>query len=231
LIDVTVIPIGVAAGNSTLPVDLGGLADVAGAIDPFVMEYADGMPAAQIGWGQLTAGGIGQTFRLYNLLLDLEYRTPYLAGVQSSNVASHIVRSMLQAATGNALAGALGNPSTKLIVLTASNTNITGLAGLFHLDWLLPGYQSDVCAPGGALVFELRQSQSTAEYIVRASYISQTMDQLRYLTPLTLLAPPASAPVFIPGCSVHNATFDCPLTSFVRIAAQAIDSQSADLTN
>jgi len=230
-VDVTALPIQVAAGNSTLPVDLGGLTMVNAAIDPFVMEYADGLPASEVGWGQLTAGGISQTFRLYNLLLDLEFRTPYLAGVQSSNVASHVVRSMVQAATGNAMTGALGNPSTKVIVLTASNTNITGLAALFHLDWILPGYEADVCAPGGALVFELRQSQSTGEYIVRASYIAQTMDQLRNRTALTLAAPPPSAPVFIPGCSVRNATFDCPLGNFVRLTKHAIDPQSADLQN
>jgi 4-phytase/acid phosphatase len=195
------------------------------------MEYADGMPDAQVGWGQLTAGAISQNFRLYDLALDLEFRTPYLARVQSSNVASHIVRSLVQAATGNPTGGALATPTTKVIALIASNTNITGLAGLFHLDWLLPGYQPDVCAPSGALVFELRQSQSTGEYIVRTSYIAQTMDQLRNQTPLTLDAPPASAPVFIPGCSVSNATFDCALGTFVGIASRVIDPNSADLVN
>jgi 4-phytase/acid phosphatase len=230
-VDVTSIPIDVATGNTSLPVDLGGLADVAAAIDPFVMEYADGLPASEVGWGQLSAGGISQIFRLYDRLLDLEFRTPYLAGVQSSNVASHMVRTMVQAATGNAMTGALGNPSTKIVVLVASNTNIAGLAALFHLDWLLPGYQPDVAAPGGALVFELRQSMSTAEYIVRASYVSQTMDQLRNQTGLTLAAPPASAPVFIPGCSIRNATFDCPLADFVQVAKRAIAPQSADLLN
>jgi len=116
-------------------------------------------------------------------------------------------------------------------VLIASNTNLTGVAGLFHLDWLLPGYQADVSAPGGAMVLELRQSQSTGEYIVRASYVAQTMDQLRNLTALSLDAPPASAPVFIPGCSAGNATFDCPFWTFVGIANQVIDPHSADLTN
>jgi 4-phytase/acid phosphatase len=230
-VDVTAAPIQVTAGNSTLPVNMGGLTDVIAAIDPFVMEYADGLPSADVGWGQLTSGGISQTFRLYDLILDLEFRTPYLARVQSSNVASHIVRSMVQASTGNAMTGTLGNPSTKIIMLTASNTNITGLAGLFHLDWILPGYQSDVCAPSGALVFELRQSQSTGDYIVRASYITQSMDQLRNLTVLTLAAPPAIAPVFIPGCSASNANFDCPLAGFVDLAMQAIDPNSADLVN
>ncbi len=129
------------------------------------------------------------------------------------------------------MTGALGNPSTKVIVLTASNTNLTGLAGLFHLDWILPGYQAGVCAPGGALVFELRQSQSTGEYIVRASYVTQTMDQLRNRTVLTLDAPPAIAPVFIPGCSIRNATFDCTLADFVALAKRVIDPQSADRAN
>lgn len=230
-VDVTSIPIHAATGNTSLPVDFGGLVDVAAAIDPFVREYADGLPASEVGWGQLSAGGISQIFRLYDRLLDLEFRTPYLAGVQSSNVASHMVRTMVQAATGNAMTGALGNPSTKMVVLVASNTNIIGLAALFHLDWLLPGYQPDVAAPGGALVFELRQSMSTGEYIVRASYVSQTMDQLRHQTGLTLAAPPASAPVFIPGCSIRNATFDCPLADFVQVAKRAIAPQSADLLN
>jgi 4-phytase/acid phosphatase len=230
-IDVVNLPIEATAGSTSVPVNLGGLAEVIGAIDPFVMEFADGLPAADIGWGQLSAGGINQTFRLYNVLLDLEFRTPYLARVQSSNVASHVVRSLVQAATGNVVPGALASPSTKVIALIASNTNITGLAGLFHLDWLLPGYQADVAAPSGALVFELRQSPATGEYFVRASYIAQRMDQLRHLTALTLDAPPAIAPVFIPGCSVRYASFDCPLGRFVGIANQVIDPNSADLVN
>jgi len=229
--DVTSIPFTVATGSNTLPVNLGGLALVAEAIDPFVMEYTDGLPNAQVGWGQLTAGGITQIFRLYDLLLDLAFRTPYLARVQSSNMASHIVRSLVQAATGNTMAGALATPETKVIVLIGTNTNIVGLAGLFHLDWLLPSYEPDVAAPSGALMFELRQSQSTGEYIVRVSYVAQTMDQLRNRTALTLAAPPASAPVFVPGCSVRNATLDCPLGKFVRIANQLIDPHSADLVN
>jgi 4-phytase / acid phosphatase len=226
-------PIIATAGNTKngVPVNLGGLNYVIEAIDPFVMEYTDDLPNANVGWGQLTPDSINQTFRLYNLLLDLEYRTPYLARVQSSNLASHIVRSLVQAASGNIVAGALAKPNTKVIALIASNTNITGLAGLFHLDWLLTSYEADVCAPSGALVFELRQSQSSGAYIVRASYVAQTLDQLRNLTPLTLAAPPASAPVFIPGCSIGNATFDCPLTKFVGIANQVIDPHSADLAN
>jgi 4-phytase/acid phosphatase len=226
--DVTAIPFAITAGTEGAPIGLGGLTTVGVAIDPFVMEYADGL---ETGWGQLTPDGVSQTLRIYNLILDLEFRTPYLATVQSSNVASHIVRSMVQSATGSAMTGTLGTPSTKIVVLIASDVNVCGLAGLFHMDWLVPGYPPDSCGPGGAMVLELRQSQSTGEYIVRASYIAQTLDQLRNQTALTLDAPPAIAPLFIPGCSADNATFDCPLGKFVRMASQLIDPESADLVN
>jgi 4-phytase/acid phosphatase len=230
-VDVTAIPITVTAGQPGMPVGLGGLALIYYATDPFVMEYADGMSPANVGWGQLTEAGVSQTLRLDTLVLNLEFRTPYLDRVQSSNLASHVVRSMLQAATGNSMRGALGNPSTKVIVLVAGEANLTGLAGLFKLDWVLPGYQLDDCAPSGVLVFELRQSASTHEYFVRASYVGQTLDQLRNLTPLTLAAPPARAPVFIPGCSESNATFDCPLQKFQALAEQVIDPNSSSPGN
>jgi 4-phytase/acid phosphatase len=231
VVDVTALPIEFTAGTPATPVNVGGLADVVYAIDPFVMEYADGLPSAEIGWGQLTVDGIGQTFRLYNLVLDLEYKTPYMARVLSSNMASHVARTLVQAATGNAMTGTLGGPASKVVVVTASNTNMAGLTGLLHLDWLQPGYQNDVLAPGGAITFELRQSQSTGEYVVRTSYVSQSMDQLRNLTPLTLSAPPATAPVLVPGCPIRNAAFDCPIGVFVTVVDRALDPHSVDLIN
>lgn len=230
-IDITTLPITLTAGNSTAPVNLGGLASYYTAIDPFLMEYCDGMPASDVGWGTLDAAGISQIYRVYETLLDLEFRTPYLAGVQSSNLGSHIVRTMVQGATGSAMAGALGTPSDRIVVLMAANTTLAGLAGLFRLDWLVDGYQRDVASLGGALVFELRQSQWTGEFLIRTSYVTQTMDQLRNRTPLTLDAPPANVPVFIPGCSIDNATFDCPLPTFVRLTRQEINWRAADLNH
>ena len=227
-VDVTTLPFAVTAGSQGAPINLGGLSMIGLAIDPFVMEYGDGLP---VGWGKLTADGVSQTGRINNLILDLEYRTPYLTRVQTSNVASHIVRSLVQSATGNVMTGTLGTTSTKVVVLIASDVNVCGLAGLFHVDWLVPGYPPNFCSPGGAIVLQLRQSQSTAEYIVRASYVAQTLDQLLNQTALTLTDPPAIAPIFIPGCSLGNATFDCPLAILVEIARQLIDPNSADLVN
>jgi len=228
-VDVTALPITVTVGNGTGPVNPGGLQYYYMAVDPFMMEYADGMP--EVGWGNLNAASISQIFRVYDELLDLEYRTPYLAQLQSSNLGSHIVRSIFQAASGTPMSGALGTPSDKIVSIVAANTNLAGLAGLFRLDWLVPGDQPDVAALGGAIVFERRQSQRTGEYLVRVVYITQTMDQLRNRTPLTLAAPPANIPVFIPGCSVANATFDCPLGTFMQTASQDIDPSYVDFNH
>jgi 4-phytase / acid phosphatase len=57
------------------------------------------------------------------------------------------------------------------------------------------------------------------------------MDQLRNRTKSTLPTPPPVVPVFIPGCSARNATFDCPLEAFVRAVGRAIDPRFADLNN
>jgi 4-phytase/acid phosphatase len=230
-VDVTALPITLAAGNATTPVALGGLAYYYYATDPFLMQYVDGMATADVAWGRLDAGGIGQLGRVYNALINLEYRTPYLARVQSSNLASHVVRTLVQSATGTAMSGALGSPADKVIVLISTDSGVSGLAGLLELDWLVAGYQPDVAAPGGALVFELRQSQRSGEFVVRARYVTQTLEQLRNRTALTLAAPPASVPVFIPSCSTDNATMDCRLSTLVRKAQQSIDARSADLKN
>ena len=129
------------------------------------------------------------------------------------------------------MSGALGTPSDKIVVVMGTDSSVAGLAGLLHLDWLVDGYQPNVTPLGGTLVFELRQSPRTAEFLVRAVFVAQTMDQLRNRTALTLAAPPAKVPVFIPGCSVDNATFDCPLSTFVRMTRRAIDLRYADVNN
>jgi 4-phytase/acid phosphatase len=93
------------------------------------------------------------------------------------------------------------------------------------LHWQLPGYQPDFCVPGGALVFELRQSRTSGEYLVRAFYTAQTWEQLRNLTPLGLQAPPATAQLLIPGGREPGAGRDVRFERFQRLLRKAIGPQ------
>jgi 4-phytase/acid phosphatase len=204
-------------------INIGGLLSVNNAADPFVMQYADGFPLDQVAWGQLTLDQLSQQTRIINYEFNIEMLSPYLNSVQSSNAASHVLRTMQQAVNGVNVPGAFGNAKSRAVVVISSDAYVAGLAGVLHLHWQLPGYQPDYCAPGGALVFELRQSNSSKGYIVRAFYTAQTFDQLRNLTPLALDEPPATIQLLIPGGSTSATDLDVSFAVFQKLLSNAIN--------
>jgi len=153
-------------------------------------------------------------------------RTPYLARANGSNLLSHMLRSIEQSAAGKVVPGALGTPLDKVLVIVGHDTNIANFAGMLGLSWLIEGYQRDDTPPGGALVFELWRHPVTGAYTVRTSYTAQTLEQMREARPLTLDSPPATAPVFIPGCSTADEGFACTWSEFRRAVEAAIDPAS-----
>ena len=205
-------------------IDMGGLDSTVSAADPFVMQYTDGFPTNEVAWGRLTLDTLSQQSRLVTLQFNICMRQPYLARVQSSSAASHILRSMLQVAGGMPLDGALGTPQSQVLVIVSSDGFVAGLAGLLDVHWLLPGYQPDFCAPGGALVFELRQVTATGQYLVRVFYTAQSFDQLRNLTPLTLGTPPATQQLLVPGGG-STTNLDVDFTAFTNLMNAAIGSE------
>ena len=210
------------AGGS---INVGGLALTNSATDPFVMQYADGFPLKDVAWDRLSLDTLSQTTRLITLQINIEMRLPYVNQVQSSNAASHVLRSMRQAISGSPLPGAFGNGKSRVLVIISSDYYVAGLAGLLGLHWTLPGYQPDFIGPGGALVFELRQSKKSKEYLVRAFYTAQTFDQLRNLTPLTLEEPPATMQLTIPGGSNSATDLDVKFATFKKLLSEAIDQE------
>jgi 4-phytase/acid phosphatase len=125
--------------------------------------------------------------------------------------------------TGKPVPGAFSAPGTRLVVAISSDGFVVALANLLHVHWLLPGYQQDFAAPGGALVFELRQVRSTGEYIVRIYYTAQTFDQLRNLTPLTADQPPATMQLLIPNGDQADTSLDVSFHEFSELMTNAIN--------
>ena len=211
--------------NATLAtanvLNAGGLSATLSAADPFVMEYTDGLPLDQVAWGQLSLDQLSQQTRIITLLFNVEITPPYLDQVQSSNAASHILRTMEQAVISDTVPGAFGDARSKLLVVNSSDGYVEGVAALLHAHWLLPGYQPDYCAPGGNLVFELRRSR-TGEDFVRVFYTAQTFDQLRNLTPFTLDQPPATMQLFIPGGSKSGSSLDVDFATFSKLLKKDI---------
>jgi 4-phytase/acid phosphatase len=224
--DVTAAEITLAASATVYTgnvIDVGGLSNAVDACDSFIMQYADGFPLDQVAWGRLTPDTLSQQTRILNLEFRIELLSPYLNQVQSSNLASHVLRTLKRGVSGGNVRGAFGSAKTRLHVIISSDGYIAGLAGLLGLHWQLPGYQPDFCSPGGAIVFELRQAKASREHFVRVFYTAQTLDQLRNLTPLTLENPPATMQLLVPGGSKSSTDLDVKFSVFQKILKRAIE--------
>jgi hypothetical protein len=134
-----------------------------------------------------------------------------------------LLKTIEQAIAGKPLAGALGKPGDRALILVGHDTNIANMAGMLGLSWLLPGYQRDDTPPGGALVFELWRASATGDHTVRTYYMAQTLEQMRKALPVTLDAPPGKAAVFVPACSTAGEGFPCAWKAFQRALEAAID--------
>jgi 4-phytase / acid phosphatase len=86
-------------------INIGGVITTLRAADPFVMQYAEGLPLEQVAWGELSLNELSPQTRIITLAFDLEMRSSYLNQVQSSNAAAHVLRTMKQAVTGDRIPG------------------------------------------------------------------------------------------------------------------------------
>jgi 4-phytase / acid phosphatase len=217
------IPATLDSGKGDHLAELRGPLNTASTItEDFLLQYANGMPMEQVGWGRVDLPTLKHLMDLHSAASDLTRRTPYLATVQASNALAHILDTLQQAATGKEVPGALGKLGDRAVVLTGHDTNLANIAGALNLNWIMDGRRDDT-PPGGALVFELRKRPESEQYGVSIHYTAQTLEQMRNLTPLTLDAPPARANIFIPGCSTAGTGFPCDWKSFALALHSAID--------
>ncbi len=208
-----------------------GLADIRGPIrtgstmaENLLLEYADGKSGKDLGWSRLDETKLNEVMAIHAAYADLGRRTQYLAGVQGSNLLSHILRSMEQAASGKSVPGALGKPGDRLLLLAGHDTNISHISGMLNLSWLLPGYQRDDTPPGGALVLKLWQRPGGAGYFIETLYVAQTLNQMRNAAPLAPDSPPAIAGIFVPGCPAAGIRTACDWDRFREVVSKATDS-------
>jgi 4-phytase/acid phosphatase len=205
-------------------VSLRGPLTTAGSIvDSFMLAYAEGLPLTDVGWGRITPERLTELLELHALWFELAHATLYPAQAETSNLASHLLDTLQQAATGRPVSGAIGAPGEKLVFLAGHDVNQIGLGALLGATWWLPGTQPNPVLLGGALVFELRERPGDHQLFIRVLYLSPSLEQTRALTPLTLDQPPGIAPIFIPGCSDPAPGYDAPLAKFDAHLRAAID--------
>jgi 4-phytase/acid phosphatase len=166
-----------------------------------MLEYVEGMPMEQVGWGRVTREQIQTIMSLHSMKGEVLQR-PYYVGARG---ASPLLRRMLSALTAG--------DGARLSVFVGHDTNISDMSGLLGFDWQVESYPAHTPPPGGAFGLELL-SDAHGNHFVRAFYRSQTMDQMRDLTPLDLSTPAFRQTVAIPGCGMPDHPDICPLATF-----------------
>ena len=181
------------------PLDVGSTAS-----QTLLLEYLEGMPMSQVGWGRVTRQEIERLLRFHPLKFKYANRPDYIARKAGAPIATEIIH-------------ALTAPDAATVTLLAGHdTNIADLGGFLRMHWAVPSYPGDDVPPGSALGFELLRDGKGARY-VRAFYRAQTMDQLRELRPLTGTDPAFRQYLPIPGCGASTVATACPLAAFARL--------------
>ncbi|PPU77551.1 histidine-type phosphatase [Xanthomonas cucurbitae] len=184
------------------PIDL-----TSGTGEVLLLQYAEGLPLSQVGWGRATPERLAQVSRLHALLFDIYARPHYMASRSGAPLAREVLQRFDDA------------QAPRLSVFVGSDTHIAALSSLLGVHFHLPGYGADDPPPGGALLLGLwRQADGTR--VVRARYLAQSLDQLRTLARLDLDHPPLQQELALDLCAPEQ-RMACPLPAF----AQALETQ------
>ncbi len=189
------------------------------------LEYVDGLPMNDVGWGRIDEAGIERLMAMRNEAINLTQRTPYQAKAHASNLLSHIVRSMEQSTGKKPVKGALGHTGDKGLFLLGHDGDIVPLGGVLGMNWIAEGYGPNDTPPGTAMVFEMWRDTATNKRTVRTWLLTEPPKKMRDAVPLYLEAPPTKTAIFVPGCSTAEEGYPCDWDAFKKTAEAAIDSR------
>ena len=206
---------------------IGALSIASTASEIFLLEYADGKPKEQVGWGRADLAAIRKVLPLHDAAFDLLFRTPYLARRQGSSLLARAAGAVTGRPVGGLPAPEPAVRDARFVAYVGHDDNLANLGGLLAASWSMPGYPLNETPPAGALVLERRRARDGGERIF-ASFLAQSLEQMRQAAPLTLAAPPVRAPVRIPGCSRNEPGYPCAVDDFVRVVSGTIAPECVD---
>lgn len=178
-----------------LPRATGALGYGATAAQVFMLEYADGKPLSDVGWGRASPDDLRAAGMLHAIEFAVVARPRPLAAANAGRIARRIIDALAE-----------GPPLT---VVVGHDTDIANVGGLLDVHWSIPGFAADDPAPGGAMVFELLRNRAGAE-VIRSFYRSQTLDQIRELS----VGEPTWSALHPPGCGSES---PCPVDTFAAL--------------
>ncbi len=206
----------IAEGRST---DLRGpLGQGSSIAQVLLLEYGNGKPAAEVGWGRVKAADVIRLSAIRKLKYEYQERVPYISQRGASNITNQI-RLAMDHPDGDTPGGP---PAAKLVVFVGNDTQVAEVGALLNAHWKLPSYLDDETPPTGGLGFELLHDRKTGKRYVRVVFITPKLEQLRHPTTITATTPPANVTVSVPGCG-GPAPGLCAQKNFVNLLESRID--------
>ena len=176
--------------------------------EDLLLEYAEGMDLADVGWGRASEADIDLVMDIHEAMFSRLRENQYAA----SRRGAAMTRVIMAALQGQTIGGGPeSGPNLKLLGLAGHDTNLVLMASTFGLQWTLPG-EPDSTAPSTALAFELWRDGN--ERYVRPVIYYETLDQLRGLEPALAKA----WPLAFKDCAAGPMR-SCPL----KVVRQRID--------
>jgi len=192
----------IAPAASNRRPDLTGALDRAStAAQILLLEYADGKPMREVGWGRAMATDITALSEFHALEFAILARPRPIAAANMAGLTSPVLRAM-------------AGEGPKLLMISGHDTNVANLGGMLGLHWRVPGFAADDPAPGGAIILE-RLKDAGGNAYVRAYYRAQTLEQLR-----AGAAPGYRQILPIAGCSARGVSGLCTLAQFQKVMSE-----------
>lgn len=192
--------------------------------ETFRLQYSEGKPLSEVAFGHAAdARQVMALTRLHRAKYDFVNDTPHIAKRGGSQLMNQLLLALEQ---GTALekTDPLGNPpKAPLLVIVAHDTNLSHLRTMLGFHWALGEYQPGNIPPTGTLAFERYRDANSGERFIRTTFLTQSPDQIRNLTPLTGNNVPLQVDFEQPGCKKTAVGTLCPLESFASTLSKAID--------
>ena len=139
-----------------------------------LLEYADGKPMNEVGWGRATKADIRDLLSLHALEFRLVARPKAIADFAARPLLAEVRR------------GLFASDAAAYTVLVGHDSNLAYIGGALGLHWQGGDFAPDDPPPGGALIFELWRNGDREKVVIR--FRAQTMDEMRSLSPVSTSA-------------------------------------------
>lgn len=200
-------------------VAIDGLDTLAAMAESIRLAWNENLPLSKVAFGHArSAKQVGRLMSLLSVKYDFTNDLPSAARRGGSRLLDQIVKALQPEHSQNA------PPDVRWLLFVASDINLSYLRTLIHFSWQQGDYPRNNFPPGGSLVFERWRDKHSQQRYLRIYFQSQSLDQIRQLTPLSVANPLLTTEWHFNGCKITMMGTLCPYHTSLQRIEKLIDT-------